>query len=491
MLATPYFFIYSINMMIDKIKSNIDKYDLISPGERLLVCVSGGPDSVLLLHCLKNLQKNYKSSLFVAHVNHNLRGSESDAEEKFVFNLCARLKVPFLKCSVATEFIAGKEKLSIEETARNLRYNFFRNICHMHKIKKIILAHTKDDQVETIIMRLLRGTGIKGLGGMHFETAQGKLRLIRPMLDIEKLDILDYLKKSKIKYKIDSSNLKTDYFRNKVRLEIIPMLKKYSPKIQENIFRIGVVAKQAEDILQAKVRRIFSKIVIVKKDNLFNVNKQLFLRLPLVLRSEVIRKIISELKGNLNGIDFRHVQIVNNFICNVDSPGRYLDLPKGIFIEKFRKRVCFGEKGKKTISPVKMSSHFLRLGVELKILGLNMSLKAVKIKRPSDLKSLKKHSADLEYFDLDKMAFPLEVRIRKTGDLFHPLGSKGKKKLKKFFIDQKMEEEQKDSTGLIVTDGMIAWVIGMRLGEAFKITKNTKRIVKIQARFMKSNGAAS
>lgn len=486
MLATPYFFIYAIIMIIGKVRSDIEKYNLLEKGDRLLVCVSGGPDSVFLLHCLQSLQKKLKLKLFIAHVNHNLRGAESDSEEEFVCKLSLSLQTPFFRCSVPVELVATQEKLTLEEAARNLRYNFFKNICYIHKIKKIILAHTKDDQVETIIMRLLRGTGIKGLGGMHFEAAQGKYKLIRPLLEIEKQDILFYLKKHKIKYKVDSSNLETNYFRNKVRLEIIPMLKSYSPQIKENIFRIGVVAKQTDDILQERVRRVFSRIVTFKKNNIFYVNKLLFLKLPLALRSEVIRKVIKDLKGDINGIDFKHVQIVDDFISNIDSQGKYLDLPKNIFIEKCRESVCFGEKSKKTAGRQKIISSLLHLGIEKKIPELNISLKAEKVQKQSVVKNLKKHSANVEYFDLDTISFPLEVRTRRGGDLFHPLGEKGKKKLKKFFIDQKIEGREKNGIGLIVTDGIIAWVIGIRLGEHYKITKRTKRIVKIKVKHMKN-----
>ncbi|MCG2710891.1 MAG: tRNA lysidine(34) synthetase TilS [Candidatus Omnitrophica bacterium] len=473
-------------MIIGKILSDIKKHNLFAMGDRLLVCVSGGPDSVFLLHCLKDLREKYKLKLFIAHVNHKLRGVESDAEEAFVYKLSLSLKAPFYKCSVPTELIAGKEKLTLEEAARNLRYKFFTNNCHIHKIKKIILAHTKDDQVETIIMRMLRGTGINGLCGMRFESRLRKFRLIRPLLEIEKQDILDYLKKNKIKYMIDSSNLKTEYFRNKVRLEIIPMLKHYSPQIKENIFRIGETAKQTEDILREKVKKFFAKIVTIKKEKGLFVNKQLFLKLPLVLRYGVIRKAIGDLKGDLNGIDFKHVQIVDDFILKFDLKGKHLDLPKDIFVEKSREFVCFWEKNKKTARSFKMGSRILHLDKELRIPELNLCLKAAKVEKAKVEKNLKNHSANVEYFDLDTMALPLEVRLRKTGDLFYPLGDKGKKKLKKFFIDQKIEDKQKDCTGLVVSSGIIAWVIGLRLGDPFKVTKKTKRILKIQAKKLKT-----
>ncbi|MFH1093607.1 MAG: tRNA lysidine(34) synthetase TilS [Candidatus Omnitrophota bacterium] len=474
-------------MIIDKIRSDIEKHNLITKGERLLVCVSGGPDSVFLLHFLNDLRQKYKLKLFIAHVNHNLRGVESDTEEAFVYKLSLDLKTPFYKCSVPTESIAEQEKLSLEEAARNLRYNFFENICHVHKIKKIILAHTKDDQVETIIMRMLRGTGIRGLCGMSFESRRGKFRLIRPLLEIEKQDILCYLNKNKIKFMIDSSNLKTAYFRNQVRLKIIPMLEKYSPHIKESIFRIGVTAKQADNILEIKVKKIFAKMVTLKEEKVFSVNKQLFLKLPLILRSGVIRKIISDLKGDLRSIDFKHVQIVDDFIHKIDSKGKHLDLPKDIFVKKFRDFVCFGLKNKKDATPLKMTSRMLYLGKDLVIPELNLCLKAAKVTNSKKEKKLKKHSASLEYFDLDAMTFPLEVRFRKAGDLFHPLGDKGKKKLKKFFIDQKIEDKQKNSTGLVVSKGTIAWVVGLRMADPFKVTKKTKQILKIQAKKLKAD----
>lgn len=473
-------------MIIDKLKSDINTHKLFAKGEKILVCVSGGPDSVFLLHCLRNLPERLKLKLYVAHVNHNLRGAESDAEELFVCNLSLSLGLPFFKCSVPTELIASKEKLTIEEAARNLRYNFFKNLCHIHKIKKIILAHTKDDQVETIIMRILRGTGIKGLGGMSFQSVQGAYRLIRPLLEIEKKDIVSFLKKNKIEYKIDSSNLKPNYFRNKVRLEIMPRLKELSPQIKENIFRIGIVSKQADDILQKKVSRVFSKIVTCRKNNIFSVNKQLFLKHPFVIRSEVIRRVIGNVKGDLNGIDFKHVRIVDDFITNAETLGKHLDLPKDIFIKKSRKVICFGEKNKDKDRSPKNISYLLDLGGWKKIPELNMSLHAEKVKGFCDVSNIKKCSPNVEYLDFDTIKFPLEVRLRKDGDMFHPLGGKGRKKLKKFFIDQKLDDEQKDDVGLVVSGGIIAWVIGMRLGDPFKITKKTRQVVRIQARFLKN-----
>ncbi len=486
MLAAPYFFIYAIDMIVEKIKSNIERYGLFKKGERLLLCVSGGPDSIFLLHCLNGLRKKHRLKLFIAHVNHNLRAGQSDAEEAFVCKLSVDLKIPFYRCSVPTALIAGKEKLSLEEAARNLRYNFFANICHIHKIKKIVLAHTKDDQVETIIMRILRGTGIKGLCGMSIENRLEKISLIRPLLNIEKKEILNYLKKNKIRYMIDSSNLKTDYFRNKVRLEIIPMLSNYSPQIKENIYRLGETAKQAEGILEEKVKKVYSRVVMLKKEKVLCVNKELFLKLPLVLRSGIIRKVISELKGGLNGFDFKHIKIVDDFITKQLTKGKYLDLPKAVSVEKSRDSVFFYEKGMKCRGSFEIPPRMLYLDKELRIPELNLCLKAVKLKRLKEEKSLKKHSANVEYFDLDKMDFPLEVRLRKSGDLFHPLGGKGKKKLKKFFIDQKIEDKQKDRIGLVVSGGTIAWVVGMRLADPFKITKKTKRILRIQASCLKN-----
>jgi len=474
-------------MLLKTIESFIAKNSLLNKGERVLVCVSGGPDSVFLLHLISSLRKKYRLKLFIAHVNHGLRGKESDSDEIFVFNLSRKLKLPFFSCRADVKKIAKSRKMSTEEAARELRYNFFVNLSVRHNIDRAMLGHTKDDQVETIIMRILRGTGIKGLCGMKAENKIRGVNFIRPLLETEKTQIVSFLKKHKINSRTDSSNLKEGYFRNKVRLKIIPVLSKYSPQLKENIFRMGENAKQVDEFLESKVSDVYKKAVKTKTKSSLQLEKKIFWKLPAVLRSELLRKIIRELKGDLTGIDFKHIQILEDFIRGNISKGRRLDLPKAVLITRTRKYIDFQDK-KTVLDKIDLKyPRFLNLKKCLRIPELNLELKASVIKNKISIKKLRQHSGMVEYFDFDKLRFPLEVRTRKSGDLFHPLGSRGKKKLKKFLIDKKVSFQAKDNIALIISAGEIAWVAGLRLAENFKVTEDSKRILKIQAKALRVN----
>lgn len=467
-------------MIIEKIKANIKDHKLFKQKERVLICVSGGTDSVFLLHALAEISAEYQLKISVAHLNHCLRGAESDADQAFVAAMAEGLGMAFFSARVEVDKLAKNKKMSIEQAARFARYNFFVNICKANKIKKIILAHTKDDQVETILMRMLRGTGIKGLGGMKFLSEFEDMLLARPLLNIEKKQILNYLKKKKLKSRIDSSNLRNNYFRNRIRLELIPHLEKLSPALKDNIVRIGENAQKTDSFLQVKLKPIYQKLVSVNIKNEFCFKRDKFLKLMPIIRSELVRKVIFALNGDLNGIDCKHINLVESFIAESILKGQFLDLPKSIQVYKTRQYVKFLKKVNINPVPVKKEKFsLLKLGQEIVIKSLGYSVKAVQEKLNV---KIGEHVYGVEYLDLDKIKFPLTIRARLPGDTFKPLGATGKKNVKKFFIDQKIDRQEKENIPLILSDNKVIQVGALRISDDYKVTKQTKRILKITIR---------
>ncbi|MFH1062416.1 MAG: tRNA lysidine(34) synthetase TilS [Candidatus Omnitrophota bacterium] len=463
-------------MIIKKIKSAIERNKLLDRGEPVLVCVSGGPDSVFLLYVLAKINHEYKLKISVAHLNHCLRGSESDADEAFVAKLALSLGLPFFRARVEVSKLAKSKKMSIEQAARFARYNFFTNLCKAQKIKKIVLAHTKDDQVETILMRMLRGTGIKGLGGMKLLTEFEDILLVRPLLNIEKRQMLAYLKKNKIKSHMDLSNLEKNYFRNKVRLDIIPLLEKISPALKDNIARIGENARQTESFLQAKLKTVYPRIVSVKKPGEFCLDRAKFLKLMPIIRSGLIRKVIFALNGDINGIDYKHINLADSFIEQSISQAQSLDLPKSVQINKTRHWIKFLKKRKNEAAIAEKKKFFLKLGQELRIKSLGYWFKAVRARQNV---RVKKHIKGVEYLDFDKLEFPLIVRAKIAGDSFKPLGSSGKKTVKKFLIDQKIDKQEKRKIPLVLSKNKIILVGDIRIADEYKVSNQTKNILKL------------
>ncbi|MBI4846748.1 MAG: tRNA lysidine(34) synthetase TilS [Candidatus Omnitrophica bacterium] len=466
-------------MLIEKIDKIILREKLLNRDERLLVCVSGGPDSVFLLELLFLLKDKYKLDISVAHVNHCLRAKESDCDELFVRRLSRKHDLPFFRCRAVINQIAKKQKTSIEETARMLRYNFFFNLCSLHKFDKIVLAHTKDDQTETILMRILRGTGLSGLVAMQAKTCLNGFTVIRPLLAIEKKEIIAYLKKHRIKFRQDSSNLKTDFFRNKIRLKILPFLKKISPQIDVNLQRLAEQARQLDSFLDGEVKKNYSILVSEGYSGNFVFARDKFLLLMPAMRGLLLRHIILKLAGDLRNIDCKHIQIAEEFIADGACGSKSIDLPKGIIIKKTREYIYFQKGQKKGQTVPSPDKYKLPLGGGVIIPELGFSFKANITKKTC---FAGKKPAYIEYFDCDELIFPLIVRTREFGDVFWPLGMPGKKKLKKFFIDEKIEGHEKGSIPLIVSGDNIAWVVGRRIAEFCKITGETKRILKIEAK---------
>ena len=457
-------------MLEEKIFQTIKKFDMLSFNDRVLIGVSGGPDSVTLLNVLLSLKKRYNLSFFIAHLDHMLRGEESDEDANFVKNLAQELGLPCEVKSCNLTEIAQREHLTLEEAARKYRYKFYLEAAKKFKANKIALGHNADDQVETVLMRFLRGTGLEGLMGIP--PVRGKI--IRPLIECSREEIEKYCKESKIEYRVDSSNKEVVYFRNKIRLELLPLLSEgYNKNIKDITLRLRNIVSEVSAYLNQETELLFKEVAKQENPETVIIDLKKFAPIPLALKRRIIRKSIEVVKGNLYSISFRH----NNEILKLTEyqlGEKEIYLPDNLMAKKIYNKITIY---KKSISkdqteriPIPWEYDILIPGkTEIKSLGIKVEIKKLDF---ADIKSslyfTKKKSEEefLEFIDYNKVKPPIKLRNRRRGDKFYPLKMNGIKKVKDFFIDNKIPKSHRDLIPILVdNEDQIIWIMGMRLDD--------------------------
>jgi tRNA(Ile)-lysidine synthase len=461
---------------------------MIQKGDRVLVAFSGGPDSCALLLLLDELKKKYGISLCAGHVNHMLRGKESSEDEKWVKKTCEDLKIP---CKTVKKNINKLKKKgeSLEEAARKIRYEALEKIAKDFKANKIAFGHNRNDQIETILFRIIRGAGEDGLSGIpasrdlpapmqHRDKQAGltaSVKIIRPLLETERGEIDEYLKAKNIKPRIDSSNLDTKFFRNKIRHELIPYLEKFNPKIQEGLLKIAQISRENSEYIRQTVQKIL-KDISMRMPDAVKIDIDKLTAYPQMLRNNILREFAKDFKG----LDYANLKEIEKIIDSKRA-NLVLRLSSGIEIAKEHTHLF--------IRRIKMSKEFpynknysYALEKEGKIFipeaGKNIS---VSIDKKDKKTALDFKDANQIYFDADKIKFPFTIRNRKSGDRFSPFGMKKEKKLKDFFIDEKIPAKERDRVPILVAkDGKILWIMGYRRNNLGIITKNTRKIIKVE-----------
>ncbi|MCW3105235.1 MAG: tRNA(Ile)-lysidine synthase [Bacteroidetes bacterium] len=435
--------------MLQAFVNNLKKEQLIAPGDTVLLAVSGGIDSVVMCELFHKAGISFS----IAHCNFQLRGKESEGDEAFVKKLAAAYNVPFHSIRFKTNAFAKKNKLSIQVAARNLRYEWFEQLREASGSASIATAHHADDSVETFLINLVRGTGIAGLHGIL--PKQGKI--IRPMLFCNKEAISDFAKKNKLKFRSDSSNDSDKYLRNRIRKSILPALKKLNPSIDTAILKNIEHLSGVEQIFRREILRTKKEILRVKNSTVYisisglkeldPLPAYLFeLLKPYGFNAASIEEIIHSL-GTISGKQFTSAthRLIRDRKDLIIQPKEQLAAESASFTVKKNQRSAEGEGIRLSFSQLPAGTNFSR----------------------SEM------SASL---DLDTLSFPLTIRKWREGDSFQPIGMKGKKKLSDFFIDRKLSIAQKEDTWLLVSGGEIAWVIGQRIDDRFKVSAQTKKI---------------
>ena len=457
----------SIRDTIRKVKETIARYGMIDPEDVIIVAVSGGPDSVCLLDILHGLMKELKIRLVVAHYDHGLRPAEDESETQFVHRFAASMNLPFEteKASLNIE----EKTSSIEEKAREARYGFLERLKNRFHAKKIAVGHNLNDQAETVIMRLLRGSGPSGLAGIP---PCRDNKIIRPLIEIKREEIESYLNARKISYVTDSSNLKASYLRNKIRLELMPELLKYQPRLIEHLGRMSVILRDENEYLDLKAEEWVQRESELRPDGDILIPISSFTGLPRSLGNRTIRCLLMKIGGSLRRIDQSHIQSVYN-LTRSKKPQGIINLPNGLMVKKVYDRLAFTAKKKKPEGFL----YTLEGPGTFYLEQIEKTISLVEMEGSVDLNM--RNSLWTGYFDADKLEYPLAVRNFHKGDRFVPFGMRGHKKIKDFFIDLKIPSEIRASTPILISQDIPVWVCGYRIDERFKVTPDTKKILKV------------
>jgi tRNA(Ile)-lysidine synthase len=432
--------------MLAKVQAALAK--MLEPGKALLVGVSGGPDSVALLDVL--VKCGWRPH--VCHLNHQLRGPASDADAEFVRDLAARYGLE--------STIEWRKVASDEGGARRARHEFFTEVAAKTGLQKLALAHTADDQAETFLLRLLRGAGVPGLVGIWPERQLGKLRVIRPMLKVRRDEVLEYLKTAGLTFREDASNADTRYTRNRVRHELLPLLERdFNPAIREVLVNTAEILRDEDFYLLHHVAQRFY-MTVCQNDTL---NVKALANCPVAIQRRVLRFWLGGDAESAPSFSFDQIEAVRHAALG-DSPSAEVDLPYELVA--YREYEWLRKASRRELEAVR-GRWPLSLSGETVIGELDVRFVV---------------GEEGERFDAEALGKDLFVRTWESGDRFQPLGMSEEKKLQDFFVDEKVPRRRRGRVPLVcAADGRIAWVVGHRIAEPFKVTERTRRVVRIQA----------
>ena len=463
--------------LLKKIKNIIYSRRMITPGDKVLIALSGGSDSVALLSILKVLSKDLRINLSVAHFNHLARGEESHRDAKFVEDLCRQWQIPafFSEKNIKNEQKILKQ--SFQETARTLRYQFFKETLELIQGDKVALGHTADDQAETTLMNLTRGSGLKGISGIP----PVRQEIIRPLIDIRRQELIDYLESMSIKFCTDSTNNSTVYLRNRVRLDFIPYLEKnYNSKIVTRLSEMSHLIRDDEELLSELTREWFEKLSFNKKlKNSISFPLELVQILNIGLQKRIWLSAIEFIKGDLRSIESSHIKKMIE-ASQKNSVGKLFQIPG--FIEVVFSSSSFTVRTKKIKENLPSFSGFSKLVSvpgETLLEELGVSLNSRIIQRENlDIKNKRQNE---EFFDFEVTRGKIQCRLFNFGDRFTPLGMTGSKKVKSFFIDKKIPKNERNRIPILTNaKNDIIWIYGHRICHDFRVTEQTQKVLAIK-----------
>ncbi|WP_165613577.1 tRNA lysidine(34) synthetase TilS [Desulfotruncus arcticus] len=455
--------------MAEKIK----EHAMVTAGETIVVGVSGGADSVSLLHILYMLKDELKIKLVVAHLNHRFRGAEADADAKFVSELAERWHLEAYVESRDVPAYKNTRGVSAQVAAREVRYNFLSEVATKTGAARVALGHHADDQTETILLHFIRGTGTRGLRGMlpvrdNF--------FIRPLLTIRRKEIESYCKQHGLAYRHDASNDKSKYLRNRLRLELVPLLEsQYNPNLIQAINRLGEIIREEDEYLDQQAGKAYRQAKLASGGGTVRLDRDRLLAIPLALRNRVIRMAWFEICGDSDDLEYKHINKVLEIIKG-GGGYRQIALPRGVTCVKNYNLVEF------TINHAKEAIPFYQYLINIPgitpIPEVGMSVGAQLLAR-EDVPELSGAEPWEAFLDYDSLSMPLVVRRRLNGDRFMPLGLDGTIKLKKFFIDNKIPVNIRNYIPLVVSGADIVWVAGQRPGDKWKVTDETITVLRL------------
>ena len=456
-------------MFVAEVQACIEAHAMLVPGAKVLVAVSGGADSTALLFALFHLRSIYNLTLVVVHVNHQLRGEESERDALFVAQQAEHLALPFYQTRVDVQALQRGARMSLQQAARQLRYRYFHTLCQTLGAARVALGHTADDQAETLLMRLLRGSGPAGLAGIPAI----RLPFIRPLIAVSRHTIHAYLQSENLPWVEDSSNTSPVYLRNRVRLDLLPKLQQYNPQVVRHLNELADMLRADHQVLEPQVDEWAARTCYWQGRHRVELRCACFGTAPVALQRRLLRRLIEALSSSPEVVSFRHVEGLRQLIIS-EHYGRRCVLPGQMFAERQRETVLLWNMGRTPALPCALTC---AVPGEVDIFELNIRLTADIVDTPRLLGGMPPHKV---FLDLDRIVCPLQVRFRQPGDRFHPLGAPGVKKLQDFFIDSKIPRAERPYVPLVISAREIAWVVGYRIAESLKLRPETKRVLCLQ-----------
>jgi tRNA(Ile)-lysidine synthase len=441
----------------------IDANHLIEKNDKVLVALSGGADSVFLLSFLLKFRNRFKIEVAAFHLNHNLRGKAAAEDEKFCYDFCSKNKIKLITISKDVKTYAKKMKVSVEEAGRELRYIELNQAAREISFTKIATAHNASDNVETILLNFIKGAGLKGLSGIPSRRND----IIRPILCLSADEIRKYLKSNRIPFRIDKSNLNSDYERNFLRNEIIPKLKqRLNPRLEEKVSNTSKIISEINSFIEKQIEKV--KSTSVKFDG-----KELRLNLEIIskLDKSLLSIFLKSVVENNHDIELSSENIYALIDLMKSQSGSTVQLKENLIAAKDRNEIIIGSK----LSSLTQSRVLkIRSGQTLRVDGKDFSI--IKVNRKMFKFSQNK---SVEFISSDGLSNEFEIRKWKAGDKFQPIGMKGTKKISDFLSDEKISSLGKKEHLVLTNSGRIVWVIGLRIDERFKVTSQTKKILKL------------
>ena len=435
----------------------------LTGGKTLVVAVSGGPDSLALLFALHRLSEELSVDLHGAHLDHGIRGEASAADARFVADIFSRLGVGLTNELADVPSHQAEHGQSLEEAAREVRYSFLARVAATQHADAVAVGHTRDDQVETVMLNIIRGSGLAGLRGMAQTSARSveghQLVVVRPLLDTPRIDTEEYCHALGLSPRIDESNASTELTRNRVRMEVLPVLERQNPAARDSLLRLSRAAKEQVDFLEDQVAAVWDAVVRIRPDHAA-LDRDAFARQAPAMQSQLLRQAVSRVAGGLKEVEESHLGDMRRLMGG--QVGRTLDLPRGIVFTVGYDEATIGPAGLDLcpLPPLK-GVHQIEVPSDTVLPGWRMRAAVVE----TGVKPSPMGDGLTARFGLEQMKGRMCVRARRPGDRFQPLGMDGSKKLQDYMVDSKIPESWRDRVPLLACDQGIAWVVGWRIAQ--------------------------
>lgn len=467
---------------------------LLTGDQPVVLAVSGGVDSMVLLYLCQRLTQaeSRLPALHIAHLNHQLRRQDSDLDAEFVQQQARQLRLP---CTVEVKDVAERaraESVSIELAARQCRYEFFERLCLRLGARVVVLAHQADDHVETVLQRMIRGTGIRGLGGIRRirPICDGSdIRLYRPLLDFRRAEIERYAADQQVPFRNDRTNENDTYTRNRIRRELLPLLRsRFNPQVDEAVLRLAEQARSLEAYLSETGSRMLESIVIEHNDRQLVLHSPSLARKPRVIQTQLLREAILRIGVGEGEITFGHLSSLIE-LASSDEGTKELHLPGGLRVLRRYSRLTFERPGiaapvtadyDETCVSTQEVTRLPRFGMELQVETLDADETLI-VAHLHD-HAYREQCSYEEWIDADAVKPPLVARSRRPGDRFFPLGMYSMKKLSDFLIDEKIDTGERERLVVLCDQLGPIWVVPLRIDERVRLTRMTRRVLRLIAR---------